>query len=229
MRQLNRPNKQATMARLATPFGATPFGAAVFGATWPKAARRAPMPGAGYWPAQKLAQCTMSRLVAALAAFVLVVAVPAAHAWHRQHVAVTQIAWSPTTRMLEVVHELHAHDVEAMLIALGAPGNISLEDPQVQARAALYVAERFTLSQQDNTPIALDIVGAEFSGHDLYIYQEAPMASAPDGVCVRNTLLFDMWSDQANTVTFDRDRSRAGKIASLVFKAQDPPMTRCAS
>ncbi len=138
---------------------------------------------------------------------------------HRQHHATTQVAWSPSNERLEVVHQVFAHDLEAVLIKLGAPGNITLEDVETRARAALYVAERFTLTGGESTDIALETLGAEVEGETLFVYQEAAIGGPPRELCANNTILFDLWSDQENVTVYDPDREAVGPTVSLLTKA----------
>lgn len=169
-----------------------------------------------------------SALASVFAGAVLVLAgAPTGHAWHRQHVASAHVSWSPNTGMLEIIHRLHGHDVEQALIMHGAPGNINLVDVPTQARAALYVEQRFSLAQAGGEAVVLETVGAEFLGDDIYIYQEAPLASAPTQLCASHTALFDIWVDQTNTVVIDFDRSVAGALKTLVFGVDDGEQSQC--
>ncbi len=163
---------------------------------------------------------------ALLAALALAVTAGPAQA-HRQHHAVVTVAWSPSAARLEVAHQLHDHDLEDALVHAGHAADLTLESIDAQALAALYVADRFTLTTPDGAPIPLEILGVEIEDDTVWVYQEAALAAPPDEVCVINVVLFDLLDDQVNTVILDANREASGHAGSLTFKAEDGAAVQC--
>ena len=93
---------------------------------------------------------------------------------------------------------MHLQDAHAILAALKVDS--SLDSPEGLAHLALYVEDRFLLSE-DGKPVRLDLIGAEAEGDFLYVFQEwhrSRPTALPD---VKSTLLTDV---HPNAVTWIR-------------------------
>ncbi len=118
---------------------------------------------------------------------------------------------------LEITHVLHLHDAEQALSRLGKLEQPDLTSLRARANLALYVQERFTLSHLNGDAIILKIVGAEIDGSYAYVYQDASMFGAPDGLEVENTLLQDIYLNQTNLVNI----TLRNELKSLTFFTGD--------
>ncbi len=119
---------------------------------------------------------------------------------HREKTIFTTIQFNPRTSMLEVMHRTFAHDVEHTLgSTLRARGGI--DNIEAQAWLALELSDAFTLWEADTeTPMALEVIGAELEGEFFWIYQEVPIAAMPDVLRVRHLMLRNHWPDMSNFV-----------------------------
>lgn len=136
---------------------------------------------------------------------------------HRAKLTLTSISWNDRSDMLEVEHRLHVHDA---LTALGradpeaAPDLVALRN---RAKLALLVEQDFSLTLPDGEAIALETIGAELEGDQLYVYQEAELDTAPDALIVDCRLLRRFFNDQGNHVNF----KVGDKLTSLFFSGDD--------
>ena len=113
---------------------------------------------------------------------------------HREHGVWTELIWREDH--FEITHHMHLQDAHAILAALKVDS--SLDSPEGLAHLALYVEDRFLLSE-DGKPVRLDLIGAEAEGDFLYVFQEwhrARPTALPD---IKSTLLTDV---HPNAVTW---------------------------
>lgn len=137
--------------------------------------------------------------LAILSLLVAALAVPAFG--HSFYAALTRINYNARAGTIEVIHRLVAHDMEAVLSA--AAGERLTFDGGTRARAeadaGAYLAAHFTLVAGDR-PLALEFVGAELDGDDLFAYFEAPLATPPARLKVRDRIFTSELPQQRNLV-----------------------------
>lgn len=132
---------------------------------------------------------------------------------HQLREVVTTLTWNPRSGTLEIVHRIHLHEaIEAVARRFG----LRNPDPGVlrnQARAVLYVEERFALAGADG---ALDLVpvGAELDGLFLFVYQESPLPEPPGALTVSSGVLMDRYPDLRHQVNYEVD----GAVDTVVLR-----------
>lgn len=133
-----------------------------------------------------------------LCAIALSLLMLATTAWaHRQPGVVSRIEWSQDDQALHITHRLHAHDAVRLL-----SDGIALDSVDGLARIAIHVETRFALTtERDDQPMALEMIGAENDGDDVYVYQQLSLNTPPVAVQVASRLL-DELRDTANTLVF---------------------------
>lgn len=150
----------------------------------------------------------------------------AGNAWaHRLPESLTTVEYNPASGSVEIVHRLHRHDAEQVMIALIDQPGVSLADLAVQARLALYVESRFAIAPwvdgEPGEPLTLNLVGAQLEGDHVLVFQDWP-GRLPGNVAVRDDILRDYFPDQFNKVNI----TTAGGVRTLEFRgdAQWVPM-----
>lgn len=139
-------------------------------------------------------------------------------AWaHRQKQALSRVEWNAKTKMLEVTHDLHAHDAEQVLARLGLINSPDLTSLRARARLALYVQKNFKLATLEGQHIDLTIIGAETGTTYAHVYMEAEMDAPPSGLLITDTMLQDVFVDQINQVNV----TLGDNLRSVVFAAGD--------
>ena len=114
---------------------------------------------------------------------------------HRESASSTEILWSDETKTIQVTHVMHTHDAQRALFHMGRIETPDLSSLKAQAKLALYFSETFTLSA-DNSPLELNIIGAEIIGRNVYIYQDASLPERP------KSLVIDPYMFQGVVVNF---------------------------
>ena len=125
---------------------------------------------------------------------------------HRLPECVTSLDWSEQEQRLEITHRLHRHDAQLALEQLTDKAVSELDSVESKARLALYVESRFGLRASE--PMPLQLIGAEFDGDYLLVYQEY-QGPLPDSLAVRSETLLEWNPEQINTVLVRiRDKQR---------------------
>jgi len=136
---------------------------------------------------------------------------------HRFYAAFSQIDIRPDKGTIEIIHRLSTHDVEDLLkTELKQVGDVS--DEQIETFLKKNVEAHFGLSGQETGPVSLTWVGYEYAADNIYVYQEAKLPASGQGYTLKNRILFDILSQQRNTVNI----SKAGVTNSYIFTASSP-------
>ncbi|QTD56898.1 DUF6702 family protein [Parasphingorhabdus cellanae] len=144
----------------------------------------------------------------------LSLAVPAAA--HQQKITISTVSHNPRTEMLEVVHRITLHDAEHALKSLGVRAPDIVADMDNRRAFAKYVAERFTISVEDE-PVDLMLLGSEIDAGSLFIYQEMPSPARGSELQISSQILTDISSRQENRVNL----GVGTKVKTLIFRAGD--------
>ncbi len=117
---------------------------------------------------------------------------------------------------LNVVHVLQLSATQHLLYKADIIQKNDVSGLRARAQVALYSAERFELFA-DDTPISLEILGAEILGGNLYIYQTGQLDSLPKTWTARNTILRDLSPKFDNVINVPT----ANGVRSIVFGSRD--------
>jgi len=153
-------------------------------------------------PRRRLLQGLAGAAAAALAA-------PAALLWpttasaHRSHVSLTRLTPNLRAATWELVHYLHYHDCNELLLALLPRRRLEPDSDEGKARLALYVEQRFSLSGPGAKPLAVQTVGAEVVGDSLAVYRELPLPGIKGDYTVATTMLCELFADQINNISLE--------------------------
>jgi hypothetical protein len=141
-------------------------------------------------------------LVVLLAAGAALLAGLAPSRAHPFHVSLCQIDHNPDARSLEITFKLFTDDLEQALEAQGA-GRLHLGTEQESEEADRYISrylERAVQVEVNGKPAAWRFLGKEVELDATWCYAEAPEVSAVKTVSVTDTILLDLFEDQANLV-----------------------------
>lgn len=137
---------------------------------------------------------------------------------HREAASHTFIKWNGTTKFLDVTHRFHMHDAAQALVNAGKLRKPDLTTLRARARLALYTEDNFTVQNQRGTPLTFDLLGADFEGSSIYVYQQIKLTAPPQGLQITCLLFHGLIENQVNDVDVDFD----GIIKSARFKMGDP-------
>ena len=139
---------------------------------------------------------------------------------HEYHISHTMIDYNPENKSLEVTIKIPVHDLEEAFAQFGATGlNIGdelLEDKMVDTYLAEYLTDNFAISINDEE-LSCDYLGKELSAdmHDLWCFLEVPnvgKVSKMERIQVKNTLLTELFDDQANIVQISISEDKKGDL-----------------
>lgn len=129
---------------------------------------------------------------------------------HPLHTTVTQLAYRPGDRTVEVSVRLFADDLEAAL---------ARRSGTVELQADAYLRSSFRLLDASGAPLRLAWCGVKRTGDLVWLCLWGPAPSDLHGVRVDARMLFDLYADQINIV----QASYGGRKESLVFARGDAP------
>ena len=118
---------------------------------------------------------------------------------HRYFFGLTEISSNQNTGAVEFVHQYTLHDVQHALSKLTGE-RFSLDQENAEAVLQQWVTDNFTIKKPNGERVKLTWVGFEADYQKIWVYQELPKQKSLCGWEVSNTLLFDSFSAQVNTV-----------------------------
>ncbi|MCH6255972.1 hypothetical protein MLD52_05390 [Puniceicoccaceae bacterium K14] len=136
---------------------------------------------------------------------------------HRQPEALTTIEYNQGTESTEIVHRLHAHDAEQVLLSLQSEKSSALDTLEGRALVALHVEKCFQIANVENgTVMLIKLLGAELEDDTLYVYQEYD-GVLPGDLKLRNDIFREYLPGQVNTVII----LSGEKFPPLIFSGND--------
>ena len=124
-------------------------------------------------------------------------------AMHKYYVSITEADYNAKSKTFEISIKFIGHDLEKVLANAGAP-ELHLGTPKEIQNAdeylMKYINQRFHMVV-DGKSLNYNFVGKEVNNDDfIYCYMESNKVETPKKVTIKNTLLTEIFSEQANTV-----------------------------
>lgn len=124
-------------------------------------------------------------------------------AMHKYYVSITEADYNTQTETFEISIKFIGHDLEKAMAISGAPElflGTSKEIEKADDLLLKYIQKRFIMIV-DGRVLALKFIGKEINNDDfIYCFLESDKLKTPRKVTVKNTLLIEVFKDQANTV-----------------------------
>jgi hypothetical protein len=141
---------------------------------------------------------------------------------HSFHASLAQIEHNRETGKAEIAIRLFVDDFEeALARRQGAPVRLD-KAPDAERIVLAYLGGTLVLTGRDGRKAPLAWVGMDVQALTVWIYLEAELKSGLAGGRLRNTVLFELFDDQVNTVNFRQGKARA----TLVFDPGDDETQR---
>ncbi|MDX1409171.1 MAG: DUF6702 family protein [Saprospiraceae bacterium] len=132
---------------------------------------------------------------------------------HDFHVSRCEIHYHPAQKRLRISQQIFLDDFEAALkkvatdttLRIGMPG----EHPSADSLITAYLGRKFSV-QAHQQPMPFTLMGKELS-EDLtaiWLYLEIPVDHDPETLTVEFGVLFELFSDQKNILSFQVDAGR---------------------
>ena len=121
---------------------------------------------------------------------------------HNVYASFSSIEWNADDKSVELVIQVHAHELEARLSLDAGKRMTFLEEadyPVLEAAAGPLAKANLAL-EVDGAFIDLTYLGMELEGQTVYFYLEANLPQPPKTVTFMNSLFLDDLPDQTNTV-----------------------------
>jgi hypothetical protein len=131
-------------------------------------------------------------------------------AFHPFHLSVTEMKYNTQSHTIEISTKLFINDLEAILkkkYGVSLDLTTHHEDQKSKDFLQQYLQKNMTI-QIGAKNIPFTLLGAEREDDALWIYLETPITPMPRTLDLTNTLLFDLFNDQANIVHFELNGQR---------------------
>lgn len=159
----------------------------------------------------------VSHIHSALLAACLALALPIAALAHNVYTTFTSIEWNDSDKSVELILQLHAHELEAHLsLDLGERLTfLNEEDFPKLEKAVGPLVQRMIALELDGTYTDFNYLGMEMQGQTVFVYMETDWPKPPQSIKYMNALFLDELPDQTNAVMAKVDGMRkAGEIRS---------------
>ena len=157
------------------------------------------------------------RLRHALLAAILMMLPVAAVTAHNVYATFTSIEWNGDDNSVELVMQMHAHELEAHLsLDLGERLTFLNEDdfPKLEAAVGPLLKSKTAL-ELDGKYAEIKYLGMEMQGQTIFIYMETDWPKAPKSIKFMNALFLDELPGQNNSVMAQvKGVRKAGEILS---------------
>ena len=122
---------------------------------------------------------------------------------HKYYVSITEAEYNSKSKTFEISIKFIGHDLEKALLNAGAP-NLYLGTPKEVEKAnyylELYINQRFHMIA-DSESLNYKLIGKEINNDDfIYCFLESNKTDSPKKITIKNTLLTEVFNEQANTV-----------------------------
>ncbi len=121
---------------------------------------------------------------------------------HDFHVSILNMEYNAKSKNLECSFKIFIDDLEKALMENGAPKlnlNTKTEHAKTNYYIVAYLRKHFKV-KQNGSNVTYNVIGKEYEEDVCWVYVETDKVKDMSSLLVRNTLLFNTFSDQANIV-----------------------------
>jgi hypothetical protein len=121
---------------------------------------------------------------------------------HSSFTSFTRIDWNNQDKSIELVMQMHAHELEAYLSEEAGERLSFLVEadlPTLEAKAGPAIAKHITL-ELDEQEVMPTFLGLELQGQTVFIYMESNWEKAPKKLSFLNKLFFNVQPGQINSM-----------------------------
>ena len=156
------------------------------------------------------------RLLAAVAALLLLMPLTGARPLHAYHSTITELRYNAAKKQLELSVKVFTDDFEKAL-SQGQPTRVNLTDagPRPLALATAYLQRTLQVSTPAGAPLPLQVLGMQAENDGYLLYCKVPLPGPVSSVKLRQAVLLDAFSDQMNIVNVEAN----GQKQSALFRA----------
>jgi hypothetical protein len=135
---------------------------------------------------------------------------------HGVHASLASIQYVEESKSLEIVIVMSADDIETVL---RRDTGKQIEVDRGAEQLVFGYLQKALEFRSSNSRVPLTWVGMEVSVQKITAYLEAKIPEGPDGMRIRNDLLFDLLPDQVNILSVKRTVSGRPRASEHLFQA----------
>ncbi len=151
---------------------------------------------------------TIKLTATALAFVLMILPLSIGVAAHKYYVSLAQAEYNDETRTLEIAVRVFADDLELALTRLNKRAVYLDKTPDASTLILAYLQTHFEIQNGKGETQKFKWVGIETKVDSVWIYIECPMPDGLTGARARNTLFFELYPEQINTVNFKAGTKR---------------------
>lgn len=127
---------------------------------------------------------------------------------HKYYVSLAQAEYNDQTKTLEIAVRVFADDLELALTRAEKRAVYLDKTTDVSTLILAYLQTRFEIQNGKGETQKFKWIGIETKVDAVWIYIETPMPEGLTGARARNTLFFELYPEQLNTVNFKAGTKR---------------------
>ncbi len=125
---------------------------------------------------------------------------------HPFHVSVTDIKYKQEKKAIQISSRIFLDDLELALQEYSGNNKLDIMEPNnwefINDNLKQYLLSKIELRDEKNRKYELNYIGAEIEEDVMWCYMEVEKVRKIESVTVKNSILFEVWSDQENLVHF---------------------------
>lgn len=139
---------------------------------------------------------------------------------HKYHSTLTEIVYNHDSNKLEVGIKVSFEDLQQ---ALKVEQDIIIDDPLMDFKEAIttHVSNHFTITSGVSQAVNLNFSHMKDEMDAVWIFFESDEITYSNQWKVKNTLFFNLFSQQVNYVNFFADKRNMKKVEGLLLSAQE--------
>ena len=144
------------------------------------------------------------RLLAALAAMLLLLPLTGARPLHAYHSTITELRYNAAKKQLEVAVKVFTDDFEkALSRGQAKPVSLTEPGPRPLVLADAYLKRTLRLSTAAGAPLPLQLLGMQAENDGYWLYCKVALPGPLSAVQLNHVVLLEVFADQMNIVNFE--------------------------
>lgn len=140
--------------------------------------------------------------------------------WHNFHSSLADMQYNPKAKAFQVSLTLFTDDTENALTKFANSRYVLGlgKDRKPDAILTAYLEKNFQLINKKKQVMPIRYIGKEVSLEVVKVYFEIPFKENLKNCILKNTIMFELFSDQSNIVNIEKE----GKKKSFAFQPETP-------
>jgi len=120
--------------------------------------------------------------------------------WHPLHVCITNVEYDESTEVFNISHRVFSDDFNLLIVH--KYGILLNSDVNLQDTINRYFSDSFRFTVNDETELEYTYSGNKVNEEAIWYYYTTQPCPHVRSLTIKNTIMFDLYSDQTNLLIF---------------------------